>query len=197
MKDLWKMRWNLGSSAATVAFAGYLLVKEPLLFGPDVNPAAVGWLFLALLFVWWNLPVSTACACSDWALLQLCDGLFPTEVLFALTVLVRHPLAGTALVLLWLMDMELFWHHCGQCLAAAEQNCSDFEALEEEDCCTEVQQRFAVLLATLLLLAPGALGLWKGVTCLPAETAAGLVRRPEETEEEPHQSMEWIEVYTI
>lgn len=106
MKDLWKMRWNLGSSAATVAFAGYLLVKEPLLFGPDVNPAAVGWLFLALLFVWWNLPVSTACACSDWALLQLCDGLFPTEVLFALTVLVRHPLAGTALVLLWLMSME-------------------------------------------------------------------------------------------
>lgn len=197
MKDLWKMRWNLGSSAATVAFAGYLLVKEPLLFGPTVNPAVVGWLFLASLFVWWNLPVSTACACSDRALLQLCDGLFPTEVLFALTVLVRHPLAWTALVLLWLMGMELFWHHCDRCLAAAEQNCSDFEVLEEEDRCTEVQQRFAVLLATLLLLAPGALGLWKGVTCLPTETAAGLVRRPEETEEEPHQSMEWIEVYTI
>lgn len=45
MKNLWEMRWNLGSSAATAAFAGYLLVKEPpLLFGP-----AVGWLFLAPL----------------------------------------------------------------------------------------------------------------------------------------------------
>lgn len=61
MKNLWEMCWNLGSSAATAAFAGYLLVKEPLLlFEP-----AVGWLFLASLFVWWNLPVSTACACSD------------------------------------------------------------------------------------------------------------------------------------
>lgn len=197
MKDFWKMRWNLGSSAATAAFASYLLVKEPLLFGPGVNPATVGWLFLASLFVWWNLPISTVCACSDWVLLQLCDGLLPAEVFFALTILVRHPLAGAALMLLWLTGMGLFWYHCSQRLAAAERNCSDFEALEKEERYAKARQRFAVLLAVLLLLAPGALGIWKSTTCPLAETAAGLVRRPEEMEGEPYQGVEWIEVYTI